>query len=97
MGLRGVVGVCGGYGAAGLPVGGCVLVCGGRPAARGRDLARRAGWRGGETDKYFAAFRGEIEMILFRFFFYRCMNESPHFPQFPGRMAGARGRPSEAP
>lgn len=47
MGLRGVVGVCGGYGAAGLPVGGCVLVCGGRPAARGRDLARRAGWRAG--------------------------------------------------
>ena len=52
-------------------------------------------WRGGETDKYFAAFRGEIEMILFRFFFYRCMNESPHFPQFPGRMAGARAAPAK--
>lgn len=54
-------------------------------------------WRGGETDKYFAAFRGEIEMILFRFFFYRCMNESPHFPQFPGRMGGCQGPPQRSP
>ena len=56
-----------------LPVGRCVLVCGGRPAAREAGFGAAGGlaggvWRGGETDKYFAAFRGEIEMILFRFF-----------------------------